>query len=56
MIAIINVEGEPDGVCLYEIRINYKLIATFEHYRKDGLAVCLEKAAQAVKGVEDGKA
>ena len=39
-----DIEGRRN----YEVRINCKLITSFEHTRSDGLAVCLFKAAKAV--------
>lgn len=55
MIGIYNIKVNEDS-CTYEVRINRDLICHFEHDRKDGLAVCLEKAAKAVrqKGEGDG--
>lgn len=52
MLAIVNVS--PDDAPLtgrnkYEVRINRRVIATFEHDRKhDGAAQCLRDAADAV--------
>lgn len=43
---------DPGGERLYELRINKQLICRFKHYRKDGLAVCLEKAAKAAREAE----
>ena len=51
MIAIVNIgpqTDDPGGVRNYEVRINHDLIATFQHKRSDGLAVCLAKASEAV--------
>lgn len=51
MIAIIN-KGQTTldpNVYLYSVQINNFLVTTFTHYRPDGLATCLEKAAEAVK-------
>ena len=48
-IIIANLGGNPLGVCKYEIRINSKVIAVFEHSRPDGLASCLSRAAVAVE-------
>ena len=51
MIAIIN-RGPTDNTTderVYEVKINHELICEFKHNRSDGLAVCLEKAAKAVK-------
>ena len=48
MIAIINRGGPEDGVCTYSVGINKRVLTTFKHNRKDGLAVCLRKAADAV--------
>ena len=44
-------EGGIDyaGINKYQVRINQKVIAEFEHLRTDGLAVCLRKAADAVE-------
>ena len=54
MIAIVNV-GRKDGEekTQYELRINREVIATFEHLRADGLAVCLEEAAKAARKHEE---
>lgn len=53
MISIKNIgpvsQLDPGGVRTYEVRINTALIARFEHRRSDGLEVCLQKAAHAVK-------
>lgn len=51
MIAIINREGPDDGVCTYTVGINRRILATFTHDRRDGLAFCLRKAAEAVEKV-----
>ena len=48
MIAIINRGGPDDGVCTYSVGINNRILTTFEHDRRDGLATCLRKAADAV--------
>ena len=37
-----------DAISQYEVRINRELIATFQHYRGDGLEACLRRAADAV--------
>ena len=44
-------EGGIDysGINKYQVRINQKVIAEFEHLRTDGLATCLRKAADAVE-------
>jgi hypothetical protein len=53
MLAIVNVS--PDDAPLtgrnkYEVRINGRVIATFEHDRRpDGAAQCLRDAADAVE-------
>lgn len=52
MICIVNVgpfDGTGQGKCKYEVRINYDLVTTFTHTRSDGMARCLELAAQAVR-------
>ena len=53
MIAIINKgpydDPDPEGERVYELRINLGVITTFKHRRGDGLAVCLQKASDAVK-------
>ncbi|MFZ2403700.1 MAG: hypothetical protein WAW41_01085 [Methylobacter sp.] len=50
MISIVNVSKRlrPVGVHDYELRINGRLIAKFQHAREEGLAECLKKAAKAV--------
>ena len=48
-IIIQNMGGSPLGVCKYQLRINEKIIAEFEHSRPDGLATCLKKAADAAE-------
>ena len=52
MLAIVNVSpvGAPmTGKNKYEVRINRRVIATFEHDRQpDGAAQCLRDAADAV--------
>ena len=56
MIGIINVSPEnvPNtGINQYEVRINRKIIAKFEHNRQFGaLAQCLRDAADAVERQE----
>ena len=51
MIAIVNVSehDSPYGIHQYELRINSRVIAKFEHTREQGLAVCLQKAAEAAE-------
>jgi hypothetical protein len=48
-IIIQNMKGDALGVCTYQLRINQRVIAEFEHSRPDGLAVCLKKAADAAE-------
>lgn len=50
MIAIVNVGEIEDkrGVYEYEVRINTTVLTRFDHTRKDGLAVCLRLASEAV--------
>lgn len=54
MIYIHNVTGNVSGPCQYAVLINDDLITLFWHIREDGLAVCLEKAAQAVREKGEG--
>ena len=51
MIAITNLgpSGRTEDERFYELRINRDLIVTFTHERSQGLAVCLERAAAAVR-------
>jgi len=53
MLAIVNVSPDDaplTGTNKYEVRINRRVIATFEHARKpDGAAQCLRDAADAVE-------
>ena len=44
----ISKHARPTGLHTYELRINREVIATFKHKREDGLAVCLQKASDAV--------
>lgn len=54
MITIQNVSKEfHDGVQDYELKINRKLICTFQHKRSDGLVKCLKRAAKAVAESND---
>jgi hypothetical protein len=51
-IIIHNISGDDfdvTGLNKYQVRINQKVIAEFEHTRSDGLAECLRKAAIAVE-------
>ena len=56
MIWIHNTGGDLEGICRYEVLVNRDLICSFEHDRKDGLAVCLLRAAIAVKEADDDRA
>lgn len=53
MLAIVNVSPADTpmaGLNRYEVRINRRVIATFEHDRQpDGAAQCLRDAADAVE-------
>lgn len=53
MLAIVNVSTDdaPNiGLNQYEVRVNSKVIATFEHHRQlDGAAQCLRDAADAIE-------
>lgn len=51
-IVITNVSGRErygKGTQKYEIKIGTKVLASYEHEFEDGLAVCLQKAAEACK-------
>ena len=53
MIAIVNVsETYGEGIQVYEVRINRRVITRFYHVYTDGLAVCLRKAAEAVEKLD----
>lgn len=54
-IIIQNMKGDAFGVCTYQLRINQKVIAEFEHNRPDGLAVCLREAASAAGKAQWGE-
>jgi hypothetical protein len=41
------------GIRNYELVIQGKSICRFKHRREDGLAVCLEKAAKAVRKADE---
>lgn len=53
MIAIVNMGGgnpkDIHGIRNYEVRINHKVIATFQHRRSHGLCLCLLAASKAVE-------
>ena len=54
MIAIVNVTPNPEtadplGVHEYELRVNRQVITRFTHLRAEGLAKCLDRAAEAVR-------
>lgn len=51
-IIIQNIGGDQLGVCKYQLRINPKVIAEFEHNRTDGLTACLKKAAGAAESAK----
>ena len=61
MIAIINrggIDPDPQGLRTYQVQINNNPIlfgqtVLFQHYRKDGMAVCLRKAADAIDRARD---
>jgi len=61
MIAIINrggIDPDPQGLRKYQVQINNNPILfgqtiLFEHYRKDGIAICLRKAADAIDRARD---
>lgn len=44
-------EGEND----YVLRINSRQIARFKHIRRDGLAACLRRAAEAAEEAQEGQ-
>lgn len=46
-------DDHTGGLCRYRVCINYLTMAVFEHRRSDGMAVCLEKAAVAVREAEE---
>jgi hypothetical protein len=47
-------DGE-DGLSRYTVNINRNHKAAFFHNPKDGLAVCLRKAAEAVGSIENSQ-
>jgi len=48
-----STHDDLEGENFYEVRIAGRLIATFTHVRRDGMAECLRRAAEAV---ESGRA
>lgn len=51
-IIIHNISGDNfdyTGINQYQVRINNRVIAEFQHTRSDGLAECLRLAAKAVE-------
>ena len=59
MLAIVNVSPEDapmTGINQYEVRVNHKVIATFEHDRQYGNAAqCLRDAADAIEKADAQK-
>jgi len=49
MIEIVRKEGEIDGTSTYTITVGNHYICNFKHNRQDGLANCLQEAADAVE-------
>lgn len=49
MIAIVNTKKIKNDLCEYEVRINQKVICTFQHKRMNGLGMCLMEASKAVE-------
>jgi hypothetical protein len=49
MIAIRYDTGDIQESCTYRLQIDKQLVCKFEHNRVDGLADCLQKAADAVE-------
>ncbi len=49
MIRIINDGENIQGICMYRVQVGKQHICKFEHNRQDGLADCLQKAADAVE-------
>ncbi|MDY7038523.1 MAG: hypothetical protein SV375_20500 [Thermodesulfobacteriota bacterium] len=55
MIIITNIgplTDDPGGERHYNVHVNRKMICAFKHHRKDGLAICLKKASEAVAEAE----
>lgn len=57
MIAIVNRgphnSEDPMGERTYTLAVNGDVLFEFKHRRSDGLAVCLQKAANAAKGMDN---
>ncbi len=49
MINIINEGEDTQGTSIYRIQVGKQHICIFKHNRRDGLADCLHKAADAVE-------
>ncbi|OGS40478.1 MAG: hypothetical protein A3K77_00595 [Euryarchaeota archaeon RBG_13_31_8] len=51
MIIIQNIGKDKDNsrLYVYQVLINRDVIATFKHYREDGIVTCLRKSSKAVK-------
>ena len=47
MIQIVNIGGDPFGVCSYLLKINDHVKCEFTHDRTKGLSQCLRDAADA---------
>jgi len=55
MIQIVNIGGNPLGICRYSLRINGQELCQFAHDRTKGLARCLRDAADAYEQKQEGK-
>ncbi len=49
MIRLINDGTNMEGIRIYRVQAGKQHICRFEHDKKDGLADCLQKAADAVE-------
>lgn len=41
-----------EGIQKYQVKLNRILLCEFEHLSEDGMAVCLQKAAEALDNVD----
>ncbi len=49
MITIRYIDGDLQGTCTYQIKINDQAVCQFSHHNPDGFTECLHKAADAVE-------
>jgi len=50
---VVDEDGKETGM-VYYITVGHTLVADFTHKNTEGLAICFDKAAQAIRDLEQG--